>query len=65
MSRTIDAAEVDRLAEQFFALTGEIAPIAGGIIIGETDEEYYARRERWDAFSYRQVLPPKKEGLFF
>lgn len=69
MSRTIDSDEVDRLAEQFHAFTGMVAPIAGGYILGETDDDYDARRERWLEFCSAArrptaPVPPPMEGLF-
>lgn len=69
MSRTIDSDEVDRLAEAFQAHTGMIAPTSEGYILGESDEDYDARREKWLEFcstARRPVAPapPSMEGLF-
>ncbi len=69
MSRTIDVEELERLSETFHAFTGMIAPTSDGYILGESDEDYEARRERWLAFcsaARRPSAPAPKppQGLF-
>jgi hypothetical protein len=69
MSRTVDGDELDLLAEQFQAFTGMVAPTAEGYLLGESDEDYETRREKWLEFcsaARRPSAPAPKpmEGLF-